>query len=524
MKPNNICLLLAALFMGFPLLAAEPVTTPGTNAPPAPEAVSDGPGTNTLAGPEGPNAIRLNFRNAPLNLVLEHLSSAAGFIINKEAADIKGTVDVWSKDPVTRDEAVELLNSVLKKNGCAVIRNGRILTIVNMENAKTSDLDVVSVSDPEDIQASDEVVTSLIPVRYANATQLMNNLQVLLPMNTSLSVNESANTLVLVATKRDVHRILKIVHALDSSIAGVSSIKVMQLKYADAKQVATEIQTLFSPQQSTQGGALGLRNQFANFFRGGGPGGFGGGPGGFGGGNPGGAGNSGNGSGGANVKVTATSDDYANALIISAPPDLMTTITDMVKQIDVQTTDVTELRVFKLRYADPVELADQFALLFADNTQSAANNNGPNFGFRFGGGGFGGGRGNAQATPSDRTKKKSQVVAVAEPRTSSLLVTAASELMPHITDMIAQLDVPAKHEVVNVIDLKNADPQDVSQVLDDLFHRTGQVRATTANSRSMLGTGNPLTQRSTQQLPTSSTSSGFGNNPSGGSRGGAAGF
>ena len=31
---------------------------------------------------------------------------------------------------LTKDEAVEVLNSVLKKNGCAVIRNGRILTIV----------------------------------------------------------------------------------------------------------------------------------------------------------------------------------------------------------------------------------------------------------------------------------------------------------------------------------------------------------------------------------------------------------
>jgi type II secretory pathway component GspD/PulD (secretin) len=515
MKPNQFCLLLTALSVSVPLLAAEPASTPVTSATPALAAVSNPASTNAIAGPEGPNSIRLNFRNAPLNLVLEHLSDAAGFIINKEGADIKGTVDVWSKDPVTRDEAVELLNSVLKKSGCAVIRNGRILTIVNMENAKTADTEVVSVSNPENMEASDEVVTSLIPVRYANATQLMNNLQVLLPMSTSLSVNESANTLVLVATKRDVRRILKIVHALDSSIASVTSIKVIQLKHADAKQLATEIQALFSPQPTTQGGPGGFRGQLANLFRGGGgPGGFGGG------GTPGGnagAGGSGGGTGGVNAKVTATSDDYSNALIISAPADLMVTITEMVDQIDVPTTDVTELRVFKLRYADPVELAEQFALLFAD--QTAANNNVPNFGFR-----FGGGRGNPQATTSDRTKKKSQVVAVAEPRTSSLLVTAASELMPHITNMIAQLDVPARHEVVSVIDLKNADPQDVSQVLDDLFHRTGQVRTTTANSRSMLGTGNPLTQRSTQQQPTTSTSSGFGNNPSGGNRGTGAGF
>ncbi len=43
---------------------------------------------------------------------------------------------------LTKDEAVEVLNSALKKNGYAVIRNGRILTIVAQDTAKTSDLPV----------------------------------------------------------------------------------------------------------------------------------------------------------------------------------------------------------------------------------------------------------------------------------------------------------------------------------------------------------------------------------------------
>ena len=45
----------------------------------------------------GTNGLRLNFHNAPLNLVLDYLSDAAGFVINKEA-DVRGTVDVQGKD------------------------------------------------------------------------------------------------------------------------------------------------------------------------------------------------------------------------------------------------------------------------------------------------------------------------------------------------------------------------------------------------------------------------------------------
>ena len=111
-------------------------------------------------------------------------------------------------------------------------------------------------------------------------------------------------------------------------------------------------------------------------------------------------------------------------------------------------------------------------------------------------------------------KRKSRVLAVPDPRTSSLLVSAASDLMPQIAEMIERLDAsPAKKEVVKVFDLENADPQDVNQVLQDLFQRGGNIRANNNNTRtSLLGQGNPLVQRATQQqTATTTTSSGFGN-------------
>jgi len=336
MKTLGFCFVLAGLAAGISSLAAEPPTTASGNGAPAAPAVTNAPSAEeqnqqpasaadaiVAAAENNTNGLlQLNFRAAPLNLVLDYLSDAAGFIINKET-DVRGTVDAWSKEPVTKDEAVELLNSNLRKNGYAVIRNGRILNIISMENAKTSDLDINNGNKWEDVEKSDEVVTQIIPVRYASASQLMNNLQVLLPTSANLSVNESANSLILVATKRDIRRILKIVDALDSSIANVSSIQVFLLRYADAKQLATVVQQLFTPQGANLGPG-GMRAQIFNMFRGGG------GPGGFGGG-PGGTGSSG---GGAATKVTAAADDYSNSLIVSAPSELMATISNMVHDID----------------------------------------------------------------------------------------------------------------------------------------------------------------------------------------------
>ncbi len=523
MKTIKTSLLLAGVALGLPLMAADqapgvpakdtPVATAATNAvaPPAQAAVA-GTNTATVATTvtNGGNGLHLNFHNAPLNLVLDYFADAAGFVINKEA-DVRGTVDVWSKEPVTKDEAVEILNSQLKKNHYAVTRSGRILTIVSLEEAKTADTDIVSGNKWEEVEKGDVVETRIIPVRYADASQLVANLQVLLPTSAMLSVNQSANSLILVATRTDIRRMLKIVSALDTSIASVSSIKVFPLRYADAKQLANTVQQLFSPQGAQ--GPGGLRAQLFNMFRGGGGGPFGG-PGG-----PAGVNAAGAAGGGAASKVVAAADDYSNSLIVSAAPDLMATIADMVQQIDQPSTDITEVRVFQLVNADPLDLADQLAQLFPDDTRSGTDQN-QNARFRFFGGRFGGG--NNEAATTDRMKKKGRVLAVPDPRTSSLVVSAASELMPQIAQMIEKLDsIKAGGRVVKVIDLRNADPQDVYQTLQDLFNKNNTMRANTPNSRSMLGQGNPLTSRATQQQQTGpGTTGGIGTGRNTGALGG----
>ena len=526
MKTSHPFLVLAGVCSGLLLIAAEPppgapatptkatlaaaplpaeAGAPSTNAAPAvasgDAAAPAGVATNSeppVTVQDGAGGLLFNFHGAPLSLVLDYMSDAAGFIINNQADSLRGSVEVWSKKPITKDEAVELLDSVLRKNHYAVNRDGRILTIFSLDKAKTSsELPVHTVSNAEDVEPTDDMATWIIPVKYVSATQLKMNLQILLPLEVELSVNESANSLVMVAPARDVRRALKIINAIDTSMSVSAGIRVFRLQYADAKQMATEIMTLFSPTTGGGMGGMGRAMMMMNMMRGGG-----------GGGAPGGAS-----SNPAGMKVAATSDDYSNSLIVNAAPDVMKTIADMVEQVDKPTTDITEVKIFQLKYADPNQMADQIAQLFPDTSRT--DNNGPAFGFRFGG--FGGGRfGGNQATSNTRDKKKSQVIAVPEPRTRSIMVSAPSEMMPHIAEMIAKLDINARHEVVRVFELANADPQDVQQILQDLFQRSGSIRANNNNRQLMLGTGNPLTQRQMQTQQNTSSTSGFGGGGGGG--------
>jgi type II secretory pathway component GspD/PulD (secretin) len=468
------------------------------------------PVTNTVVPATVPaklDGIYFNFRGAPLETVLKYLSDATDFVINiSPGTDVKGKVDILSTRPLNKDEAFDLLSAVLNQNKLVIVREGRTLTIVNKDNAATSDIPVTTGRDADKIPRTDEMVTHIIQVRYANALQLTSVLQPLLPAYAKLTANESANALVLTATRADVRRMVKIVEALDTSISSISTVRVFPLKYADAKQLADTIQQLFQSPTTQQNNSA-MQRFFRN--RGGGGGGAGGNAfiaamGGGGGSTDPSQGTGDNVARQVASRVVAVGDDRTNSLIVGAPDEYIPTIEQLVREVDVSATDVTELRVFHLANADPQELADQLTQLFPDQTKSSQNQNQQ---FQFGGVRGRGGPGffgaqtaqaSATATSSDRMKRMGQVVAVADNRTSSVLVSAASDLMPQIAEMIAQLDEDAsKKQNVYVIPLENAEVSDVLPVLQDMFNKNTSARN---NASRATQTGSSALSTRTQNL------------------------
>jgi type II secretory pathway component GspD/PulD (secretin) len=491
-------------------------------------------GTNLVAAVVGftspTNGLLLNLRGVPLSQVLEHLGRAAGLVIHQNA-DLKGNVTVWNEAPLEKEETVKVLYAVLKHSGYSVLRDGRTLTVLSPEQVKTADLKVVCGSDPDAVEPSDEVSLQLIPVRYASASQLLNNLQVLLPTTATLSANESANTLLLVATQSEIRRVLSIVKALDNSLSTACSLRVFALHNGDAKELATVLQQLFSSGSQDQSAATSSQQGGPGFGMGPG-GGFFGGPGGP----PGAPGQatpqttSSSTSGSASkAKVTIVADERSNSLVVSAPADRFDTLERVINECDQQVAETTVLRRFRLRNADPTELADQLAQLFPSSSNGSDQNQsnptvtgGPPMPPMFGGGVS---DSTADSTSTHR-RTQSQVQAVADPRTSSLLVSAATSLMPQIAKLIDQLDdSPGRKEVVRTFDLRYADPQDVYQALQDLFNRNTAAR-TSNNRNSLLGQSNPLSTRETQQQSSStfgtSASQGGAGSSSGASSAGAA--
>ena len=85
--------------------------------------------------------LSLNFKDAPLDTVLDYLSKEAGFVIVRDGAT-EGRVTILSKQPVSSEEAITLVNAALKVNGFTAIRDGRMLRITARDKAKKGNVPV----------------------------------------------------------------------------------------------------------------------------------------------------------------------------------------------------------------------------------------------------------------------------------------------------------------------------------------------------------------------------------------------
>jgi type II secretory pathway component GspD/PulD (secretin) len=398
----------------------------------APEAIPSAFVPPAEAVGSNPNDLNMNFKNAQLDMVLNYLSDAAGFVIVQNTR-VNGTVNIVGKH-LTQKEAVNLLNAELNRNNYAAIQDGRTLTIVNKSDAKTRNIPVQMGNSPDSIPNDDVIATWIIPIRFVEARQLVSDLSLFVSGQATIVANEAGNSIVVTDTQSNIRHLAQIIQAVDNSAETETEIKVFQLKYANPTDVANELASVF-PSSSGSGSQAPIQ---------------------FGGGRFGGGGGFGNRFGG-----------------------------------------------------------------------------GGGFGNRFGGGGGGGGGGLAALfgggaaaggnnATQQRIQKASQVTAVPDARIQAVIVTAPKGLMEQIGNMMTELDVPSdRDQNVATIQLQNSDPQEVAQVLQNMFGN-----GSTSSRYGSSGQNSALQQRQVNGVNTmgnTTISSGTSTTGYGGGRGGAVG-
>ncbi len=513
----------AALGQEVPVPPPAPTTAPATGAAPS----------RPLTGVARQNGgLTLNFQDASIDVILDELSNAAGFIVVKEVKP-EGRVTLVSKQSVSPEEAVSLLNTVLRNAGYTAIQQERVLKIVNKDAAKRLNIPVRSGNDPEKIAKTDELITQVIPLRFADATQLKTDLAPLVSTDADFTANASSNALVITDTSANVRRVVEIVAALDTTVGSAVDVKVFQLKYATASAAAKLINDVFGNLDATRP----QQNQGGD---GGGGGGDGGGPGG----GPGGnfrrfmqQAARGNQSQNRTGKVSAGSDERTNSIVVTGPSDLLETVATVVKELDSNPASEETVYVYRLKNAQALNIEQVLNSLFngtaitnrssqnnADTLRNARSQSGTGtsgrtssrtggstgtstFGTNTGtfgqtssgrGGGQTGGSGGqrvsaqAQQAASDLA---GQVSIIADTDTNSLLIRTAPSNYSRVQQVLDEMDKPVRQVLIKVLlaEVTHSNGSDIGAELSALnvrADRVGPFGGEATSDRGQFGGGN----------------------------------
>jgi type II secretory pathway component GspD/PulD (secretin) len=271
------------------------------------------------------------------------------------------------------------LNSELNRNNYAAIRDDNVLTIVNKSDAKMSRIPVKMGNNPTNIPNTDEIATWIIPIRFVEARKLVSDLSLFVSPQATVVANEAGNSIVVTDTQANIRHLVQIIQLVDGSAESETEIKVFPLKHASPVDVANELSSIFP-----SSGGSGSQSPFAFAGGGRGGGGRGGGGGGRGGGFGGGPGGGANpfaalfGGGGGNnatqqriqkaTQVTAVADSRIQAVIVTAPKDLMNEIAGIMDEIDVASDRDQNTYVVELKNGDPQQIALELQNQFGGNS------------------------------------------------------------------------------------------------------------------------------------------------------------
>ena len=264
---------------------------------------------------------RINLKNADIREFVTQVSTITGksFIIDPR---VKGNVTVISSASMTAPGIYELFLSVLRVHGYAAVPNGDVIKIVQQVLAKQS-------SNPRDFfnnQSSEELITSVLPVRNSPAADLVKILRPLIPQYGHIAGIDSPNALIISDHAENVARMAKMIERID--ISENQAIEIISLNEAWVEDMV-ELLKEIAPDQ------IGSNAKGPN-------------------------------------KISIVGSTRTNSLIVKGQKETVGKILNLIKRLDVPANRSGSTQVVRLAHSDASELAELLKNII--NTEKSMEN------------------------------------------------------------------------------------------------------------------------------------------------------
>lgn len=194
--------------------------------------------------------VTLNLKDADIESLVGTISGITGknFIVDPR---VKGKVTVIASHPMDEKEVYEVFLSVLRVHGFAAVPTGDVIKIVPEANAKQDSIPMAG-GDGE-TPGRDQAVTLVIPLENVTAAQLVPVLRPLVPPQGHLAAYAPTNVLIVSDRAANVDRLKRIIERVD--LASEEDVEIVRLEHASAGEVVRILGTLTQRGQQQPGEA-----------------------------------------------------------------------------------------------------------------------------------------------------------------------------------------------------------------------------------------------------------------------------
>jgi general secretion pathway protein D len=271
----------------------------------------------------------MDFTDVDLPVLVKFMSEQTrkNFIFDER---VQGKITIISPRKITVEEAYEVFLSVLQVKGFTVVEQGNTLKIVPAREAKQ---ETIPTGPGKEAPAPAEFISRLIPLQHVETQEVVTLLTPIVSKDGMLSQFPSSNTLLMIDSRANIDRVLRILSELD--VEGVPpSLKIFPLRYAAAQDIAKTLEAVYQ-ETAAPGAAPGARPRSMRMakIRG--------------------------------VPLRFIPDARTNTLIVLAAPETLKDVEELVLKLDVPgpATAGGRINVYYLENADAEDLAKVLASL-----------------------------------------------------------------------------------------------------------------------------------------------------------------
>lgn len=182
----------------------------------------------------------LNLKDVDIHALIETVADATGknFIVDPR---ISGNITVITSTPMKSSQVYDVFLSILKVHGYAAVSSGNVIKIIpNTSVKQDGELNELRNS-PKN---ADEQLTRIVQLQHVDANLVVQTLMPLMPQYAFMAAVPDSNSVILSDTAANVKRLESIIQQIDKS--DLQKIEVIHLRYANAVDLIQSLNTLIT--------------------------------------------------------------------------------------------------------------------------------------------------------------------------------------------------------------------------------------------------------------------------------------